>query len=104
MRDAYTTREPIPLRGIRPRPCTDETIEPGRLCIGAAGVGPARAVAEAAHLGRRQAEVVRVHHVVDADQSQVRDPHGPAAVTLVVVVGPEPVADGVPDANLELDE
>ena len=68
-----------------------------------AGVGPARAVAEAAHLGRRQAEVVRVHHVVHAAQPQVRDAHGPAAVT-VVVVGPEPVADGVPDANLELYE
>ena len=72
------------------------------LGVGVAGVGPARAVAEAAHLGRRQAEVVRVHHVVHAAQPKVRDAHGPAAVT--VVVGPEPVADGVPDANLELDE
>ena len=74
------------------------------LGVGVARVGPSRAVAEAAHLGRGQAEVVRVEDVVDAAQSQVRDPDDPTAVAVAVVVGPEPVADGVPDANLELDE
>ena len=73
------------------------------LGVGVARVGPSRAVTEAAHLGRGQAEVVRVEDVVDAAQSQVRDPDDPT-VAVAVVVGPEPVADGVPDANLELDE
>ena len=78
------------------------------LCVCVAGVGPSRAVAEAAHVGRGQAEVVRVEDVVDAAQPQVRDPDEPTviavAVAAPVVVGTEPVADGVPHANLELNE
>ena len=89
-----------------PSRCSTQLLHPP-LGVCVAGVGPSRAVAEAAHLGGGQPKVVGVDHVVDAAQSQVRDPNDPAVavpVVPVVVVGHEPVADGVPDAKLELSE
>ena len=87
------------------RPSSTRTVGHLPLGVGVARVGPSRAVAEAAHIGRGQAEVVRVEDVVDAAQPQVRDPDEPTlAVAAPVFVGTEPVADGVPDANLELND